>query len=270
MNTTAEQARNTHPMVVIAAIAVTLFAITGIGAMLGWLPASNGNPQGSNTPALSAESTGSSGQQGNTALATGLSAPELPAGKPAAEPQRPVAAAKVQHASRPVPERHAARADQGARITAHDPVRSAETGTPVRSEPVQVAAAQPPAPPAAETQLPAPRALCQDCGTIESVRQVEHKAEGSGAGAAAGGVLGGILGHQMGNGRGRDIMTVLGAVGGAVAGHQVEKNVRKTMSYEVVVRFEDGTSRTLQQPNLPPWHIGDRVRVVNSEIQPNG
>ena len=140
-----------------------------------------------------------------------------------------------------------------------------------RSEPVQVAAAYPPPPPPAPVaEAPSLPPRCQNCGVIETVRQIEHKGEGSGAGAAAGGVLGGILGHQVGNGRGRDIMTVVGAVGGALAGHQVEKNARKTVSYEVVVRFEDGTSQVLPNATLPPWHPGDRVKVVNNEILPNG
>jgi outer membrane lipoprotein SlyB len=112
------------------------------------------------------------------------------------------------------------------------------------------------------------RPPCFDCGTIESVRQIEKKGEGSGLGAVAGGLLGGLLGHQTGGGRGRDVMTVVGAVGGAVAGHQIEKNTKKSTAYEVTVRFEDGTTRILQQANEPAWRMGDRVRVINSEIVP--
>ena len=108
--------------------------------------------------------------------------------------------------------------------------------------------------------------LCYDCGVIESVREIEKKGEGSGLGAVAGGVAGGLLGHETGGGRGKDVMTVLGAIGGAVAGHQIEKNVKKVNSYEIAIRFEDGTSRLITQDNPPAWRSGDKVRLVNGVI----
>ena len=101
------------------------------------------------------------------------------------------------------------------------------------------------------------------------MRQFEKKGEGSGVGAVAGGVLGGVLGHQVGAGRGKDTMTVLGALGGAVAGHQIEKNVKKVFSYEIAIRFDDGSSRVITQEAAPSWRPGDRVRVVNGVIAAN-
>ena len=38
----APVARQTHPFVIIAAIAVTLFSLVGMGAVLGWIPTSIG------------------------------------------------------------------------------------------------------------------------------------------------------------------------------------------------------------------------------------
>ena len=111
--------------------------------------------------------------------------------------------------------------------------------------------------------------LCYDCGVIESVREIEKKGEGSGLGAAVGGVAGGLLGRQTGGGRGRDVMTVLGAIGGAFAGNAVEKNVKKATSYEIDIRFEDGSTRLITQDHPPAWRPGDRVRVVNSVITAN-
>jgi outer membrane lipoprotein SlyB len=61
-------------------------------------------------------------------------------------------------------------------------------------------------------------------------------------------------------------MTVLGAIGGAVAGNAIEKNVKKVKSYEIAIRFEDGTSRLVTQDNPPPWRSGDKVRFVNGVI----
>src|SRR2546428_6068081 len=46
----AQAARQTHPLVIIAAIAITLFSLVGIGAVLGWIPTSVGNPGAASTP----------------------------------------------------------------------------------------------------------------------------------------------------------------------------------------------------------------------------
>ena len=46
----AQAARQTHPLLIIAAIAITLFSLVGIGAVLGWIPTSVGNPGTASTP----------------------------------------------------------------------------------------------------------------------------------------------------------------------------------------------------------------------------
>jgi outer membrane lipoprotein SlyB len=113
-------------------------------------------------------------------------------------------------------------------------------------------------------------ARCSDCGVVQSVREVDVKGQGSGLGAVGGAVVGGVLGNQVGGGRGKEVMTVVGAVGGAVAGNEVEKRVKSTKSYQTTVRFDDGTSRAISEPNAPSWRAGDKVRVVNGVIQSNG
>jgi len=113
------------------------------------------------------------------------------------------------------------------------------------------------------------RARCAECGVIESVREIETKGEGTGLGAVGGAVVGGVLGHQVGGGSGQKIATVVGAVGGAVAGNEVEKHVKSTKSYEITVRFEDGSSRAINEASAPTWRAGDRVKVVNGTIQSN-
>jgi len=112
-------------------------------------------------------------------------------------------------------------------------------------------------------------AACAECGVVESVREIETKGEGSGIGAVGGAVVGGVIGHQIGDGRGQDIATVVGAVGGAVAGHEIEKRVNTTKSYEITVRFEDGSSRVINEASAPSWRTGDRVKVINGVIQSN-
>lgn len=108
-------------------------------------------------------------------------------------------------------------------------------------------------------------ARCTDCGVVDSVRAVEVKGEGSGLGAVAGGVVGGILGNQVGGGRGRTAMTVVGAGAGAYAGHEVEKNMKKNVSYEIRVRMDDNTYRSFQSAQ-PDVGVGQRVKVRDGQL----
>ena len=101
---------------------------------------------------------------------------------------------------------------------------------------------------------------------IESVREVEVKSAAVGPGTVIGGIAGGILGNQVGRGNGRSAMTVLGAIGGAVAGHEIENNTNKARRYEIVIRFEDGTTQQITQETPPVWRSGDQVRLVNGVI----
>lgn len=126
-----------------------------------------------------------------------------------------------------------------------------------KQEPVRVAQAE-----------PKPKASwCSNCGNIESIREIKHRAQGSGLGAAGGAVLGGLLGNQIGGGSGKQIATVAGAVGGAVVGNQVEGNMKASTSYEVKVRLDDGSMRVFNLQNPPAWRHGQRVKVVNGRIR---
>jgi len=107
--------------------------------------------------------------------------------------------------------------------------------------------------------------VCANCGTVESVKAETRKGEGTGIGAVAGGVLGGVVGHQMGGGNGKKAMTVLGAVGGGFAGHEVEKRARSTTVYQVRLRMDDGTTRTVTQQAAPA--VGGRFEVEGSTLK---
>jgi outer membrane lipoprotein SlyB len=109
---------------------------------------------------------------------------------------------------------------------------------------------------------------CVDCGVVASINEVMVEPAGSGVGAVAGGVVGGVLGNQIGKGNGRTVATVLGVAGGAYAGNAIEKSVKKTKRYDVVVRFDDGTTRTFSSTTVPEWRNGDRVRLQNGVLTP--
>ena len=123
--------------------------------------------------------------------------------------------------------------------------------------------------PAKTPAVPLAAVKCAECGVIQSVREIDAKGEGSGLGAVGGAVVGGVLGSQVGGGDGKKVMTLLGAVGGAVAGNEIEKRVKSTKSYEITVRFDDGTNRAFTEANAPSWRNGDKVKVINGVIQSN-
>jgi outer membrane lipoprotein SlyB len=113
------------------------------------------------------------------------------------------------------------------------------------------------------------RSKCAECGVIDSIREVTTKGEGSGLGVVGGAVVGGLLGNQVGAGSGKDAATVVGAVGGAVAGNQIEKSMKSTKSYDITIRFDDGSSRVIHEENASAWRPGDRVKVINGVIRSN-
>ena len=113
---------------------------------------------------------------------------------------------------------------------------------------------------------PAALAACKDCGTVTDLRTVKKEGEGSGLGAVAGGVIGGVLGHQVGSGRGKDVATVAGAAGGAYAGHQIEKSQKSTTTYQVIVKMDEGNTRTFTYSNPTSYKVGDKVKIVDKKL----
>ena len=109
--------------------------------------------------------------------------------------------------------------------------------------------------------------VCATCGSVESVTAVERPGKPSpiSVGSVAGGVIGAALGNQVGRGNGRTLATVLGAVGGGFAGHAIEGQVRKETFYQVGVRMEDGSRRTIESATAPA--VGSRVTVDGNGLQ---
>jgi outer membrane lipoprotein SlyB len=255
----AVQAKSkTHPLFIAAAGSLIVFSALGSAAIMGWLPRSGAEPAAnvSTTPAASAPAA---------AVAT------APAAAPAASPLavKPAAAARVAAHAEAHPAHHAEHQatwhETAQPVATAPPAQTAETRRPDEGR-IVLAQASDAAPPLPPRSLPP---VCRECGVIESVNVIEKDGEGSGLGAVAGGVAGAVVGNQVGNGRGRTVMSVLGAVGGAFAGNQIEKKTHKIKSYDITVRFEDGTTRTVSQATPPAWRAGDRVRFVNGTIQPN-
>lgn len=104
---------------------------------------------------------------------------------------------------------------------------------------------------------------CNDCGTVQAMRFVQEKGQGSGLGAVAGGVVGGVLGHQIGSGRGNTVATIAGAGVGAYAGNEIEKNQKSKSYWAVTLRMDNGTTRNFTYTNKPAVNEGERVKLVD-------
>jgi outer membrane lipoprotein SlyB len=238
----ANKATRLHPLLTAAAVSVTVFSAVGVAALTGLIP-----------PSIS---SGKSEAPMAVSLAPQAAAPVQQSPQPVAEPvPAPLPPAKTVSTPKPVKKPAVAKSTP-ASFPAEPPVYR-DYG-PVAQAPVPQA-------PVAEP-MKAPQAL--NVGTVESVREIAEKGDGTGLGAVAGGVAGAVVGKQFGNGSGKTIMTVLGAAGGAYAGHEVEKRVRGAKRWEVTVRMEDGTSRTVSTDAQPQWRTGDRVRMIEGRLQP--
>lgn len=218
-----------HPLVATAAVAVTIFSLAGIAAITGVLPTGK---------AASGEQT---------------VAPAVPTAS--------VATAAVP----PAPTTAAAEAKPVVKAETKPAVKAAAPKPAAKPAPVEMAQAPAATPPAPVAAPPAPQ-VCSNCGVVDSIREITQPGEGSGLGAVAGGVVGAILGHQIGGGTGKKIATVAGAAGGAYAGHQLEKSQRKTTRYEVIVRMNDGSNRSVMMDMIPGWQVGERVRIENGTL----
>jgi outer membrane lipoprotein SlyB len=167
--------------------------------------------------------------------------------------------------------------------TAQAPVRAplaVQAAQPVRSVPAphqqtshQQASYQQPS-----QMQPAPvqvAQVCHTCGVVESSTAVQRQGEVNGIGNSqiglgtiAGGLLGAVLGNQVGHGNGRTAATVLGAAGGAYAGNAVQKNMSKVTVYDMRIRMNDGSFRTIEQSN--PISSGTQVYVEGNSIRVRG
>jgi uncharacterized protein YcfJ len=160
---------------------------------------------------------------------------------------------------------------QTAPAVAPQAMAAAPMPAPARApEPMPAQAVQPgPAPgvnaPVVADARPAPPP-CAVCGQVESVRPVQRAQRTTGVGAVAGGVVGGLVGNQFGHGNGRTATTVLGAVGGGFAGNAIEKHVRTVTVYEVGVRMQNGSLRTVETKTAPP--IGKPVTLKGGVLRP--
>jgi outer membrane lipoprotein SlyB len=236
---------NTKPLW--AAVGILGVAVLGMGGMLIHNQSAPVAPVALTAPAATVASV--TAPQLTAAPAASLSAADDLSEKPVLAPAKPApvpAPVKkvVKHVAKPVP------APAYAGVSAAPVAGAAPYPGPSSHAPVVTAAP-----------------VCAVCGSVESVTPIERssKPPGVGVGTVAGGVLGAVLGNQVGHGNGRTAATILGAVGGGFAGNAIEGRVRRETVYQVGVRMEDGSRRTVELAHAPS--VGSPVTVQGSTLR---
>lgn len=249
----------THPMIIVAATATTIAALAATAHFTGLLPSGTTASAPQLAPLASAAVLPATAAPAAVAAAPATIA--APASHPAPKP-RPAAVAKPRPAVVEAAPRTVSYDDAPVRPAdwRYANERSSAPAYPANDAGIDII----PARPSARAMAP----VCDDCGTVEAVREISTPADGSGLGAIAGGVLGGLLGNQIGHGKGSQVAAVVGALGGAYAGHQAEKHFRAEKQVEVTVRLDDGSTRTAVLGSPSRWRAGDRVRLSNGNLLP--
>jgi len=107
---------------------------------------------------------------------------------------------------------------------------------------------------------------CANCGVVTSVKPVRQQARTSKVGLIGGGVVGALVGNEIGDGSA--LATAGGAVGGAYLGNKIGQKVQARTRYKVVVRMDDGRTRSFNYAARPGFRAGSHVRVENGTLVP--
>ena len=110
---------------------------------------------------------------------------------------------------------------------------------------------------------------CANCGRVESVREYTAKtgwtplgataSAGSNSSAADAGRVSTQYNFSTGN------VVLLGAAGGA--GYAKRPNSYERPRWEIAVRMDDGSRRTVTHDYEPAIQAGDRVRVYGTQLE---
>jgi outer membrane lipoprotein SlyB len=134
---------------------------------------------------------------------------------------------------------------------------AAQTGTP---------------PPPPNAPKPASTEACDRCGTISAIRQAASKDSWTPLGTVSSSSAGasdlapmGVTQYQVGRDLSKQGTVVLGAAGGVA--YQSRPSALNAQRWELVVRMDDGSVRSVTQNYQPMLQSGDRVRVFGTQVE---
>ena len=100
-------------------------------------------------------------------------------------------------------------------------------------------------------------------GVVERIEVINRGNPNNVGGTVIGAIVGGLIGNQIGHSGGA---TVLGAAGGAVVGNTISRQRASNEAFRVSIRMNDGSYRTMDEPNIADLRTGDRVRIEGNNI----
>lgn len=116
--------------------------------------------------------------------------------------------------------------------------------------------------------VPKVTGTCDRCGTVESIAQVTAKDQWTPLGSVpTSSDLGptGVAVYQIGKGFSNQGQVFIGAAGGGV--YQTRANQRNVTRWEIVVKMDDASARSIIQNYEPLFAVGDRVHVSGTQIE---
>ena len=113
---------------------------------------------------------------------------------------------------------------------------------------------------------------CDRCGKVEAIRQASTQTQWQPLGTlpsatAAGGDLNpsAISAFKIGKDLSNQGQVMIVAAGGAA--YQTRPQQRNATRWEIVVRMDDGSARSVNQNYEPLLQVGDRVRVFGTQVE---
>jgi len=107
--------------------------------------------------------------------------------------------------------------------------------------------------------------VCATCGVIDGYSPVQVQGQNNGVGAVAGGLGGALIGSKIAGRGNHTLGGAIGAVGGGLLGNAIETHQRTSTVYDVRVRMNDGSIRTVRQAKVPT--VGQRVDVEGNTLR---
>lgn len=102
---------------------------------------------------------------------------------------------------------------------------------------------------------------CRDCGTLQSIREVQEARAGSPPGTASASPIGLVMYIPLGRKTGTDEAYV-----GSVGSREWQARTTTTR-YEFTVRMDDGNYLTVPRQGVSDFSVGDRVKVTQRQIE---
>jgi outer membrane lipoprotein SlyB len=102
---------------------------------------------------------------------------------------------------------------------------------------------------------------CQDCGTIQSIREAQQARPASPDGTASASPVGLVMSIPLGRKPAPERAFV-----GSVGSRQWQERTSNTR-YEFIVRMDDGSYRTVSRQGVSDFSVGNRVKVNQLQIE---